>query len=182
METISGSMKNPRNARASVVRIHIEPDYAHPAWSTGADAPDYATTPDAFYVRRELAYPRPAKAATRKSPHSTLSRTQLRKRLYAAGVRGSELRRNVSEVISGSTGAQPLGVVVLGRWTEGSLRERFGKRTYKALTRFVARRLILVDEMSEFFAPQTTETLDLLMRLSRKMNSVSIVAAAEMPK
>lgn len=137
-----------RNLRPSwVVHLTHEPDYDHPAWEAEGPAPTWETNPDAFYTTSEPAWPKAPKVVTRREPHKHLSRAQLRKRLYQAGLRGAELNRIATAIKAGPgllEGVVP-GVFALG-WNVDKLYQQFGQRVARAVLRFVRHSLIVMDE------------------------------------
>jgi hypothetical protein len=163
--------------KAQVVRITYEPDYDHEVWEHAGEAPTPATDPDAFYARRELAYPLPNKSSSRKSPHKRLSKRALRKRLYQAGVRDEQLTKLVSEILAGPPISDPsmsTATVALG-WNVEAFRTRFGKRIARAVLRFVASHLVVLDEaVSLFNSSAGSAFIQEAMQRYRKFNLVPL--------
>jgi hypothetical protein len=85
---------------------------------------------------------------TRRKPHETLSLTQLRKRLYGAGVRGVQVATLAREIKAGPKAVDEMlgtAVFVLG-WPVEVLEKKYGRRLFRAVTKFVKRRYVVRDE------------------------------------
>lgn len=160
--------------KAQVVRITYEPDYGDEAWTMDGAAPTPATHPNAFYAHREAAYPLPKTSSARKSPHKRLSKTVLRKRLYQAGVRGDQINKLALEILAGPPATDLLsstGLVALG-WSVEALKKQFGKRIARAVLRFVAQSLIMLDEAWMLLnTPTMTDSIKAMFRSARKFNT-----------
>lgn len=161
--------------KAQVVRITYEPDYGDEAWERDGEVPTPATDPDAFYARRESAYPLPKKISSRKSPHDRLSIRALRKRLYQAGVRGNELSRIAAEIYAKPVDLTgPVGEMALG-WNVKTFKERFGKRISRAVLKFVSTRFMFVDEAWSLLGNSSfVPTIESMFSTMRKFNAASI--------
>jgi hypothetical protein len=84
--------------------------------------------------------------SNRLSPHSKLSRTAIRKRLYQAGVRSTEINRIAAEISAGSNDPKDcLGQTALG-WNVEAFKQRFGSRVARSVLRFVQKKLVVQDE------------------------------------
>lgn len=137
--------------------------------------PTPQTHSDLFYPVREPAFPsvRPKAKQLRHASHDKLSRTQLRKRLSCAGLRGFELRRTVLDILLGPRlSVNRTGRTVLG-WAEEPLRLRLGRRAYRAVTRGVTRHFTVLDEFGSYMAPGIAD----LFRLCRSVNAKPIAVS-----
>lgn len=145
-------------------------------------APTPATHPNAFYAHREAAYPLSKKTTVRKSPHKRLSKTTLRKRLYQAGVRGDQVKKLALEILAGPPATDLLsstGFVALG-WNVDALKKHFGNRIARAVLRFVAQSLIMMDEAwSLLNTPTMTASIETMFRSARKFN-VNVTEVTQM--
>jgi hypothetical protein len=137
-----------------VKNVTWEPDQDHDVWIdfTTDTPPTRETHPDAFYRVETEAYPKAQVVSTRKAPHRTLSRTQLRKRLSKAGLSGAKLRDAVDRVKTGPSldeltkvAERGAGRMALG-WDIEQLAEVLGERTARRVLRFVSSFFIVRDE------------------------------------
>lgn len=89
--------------------------------------------------------------STRLAPHDKLSRTQLRKRLHAAGYKGAALARLVAEILAGPTqDGGFLGRTKLG-WNIEVFEKQFGRKVARAVFAFVRLRFVALDEAYALF-------------------------------
>jgi hypothetical protein len=130
----------------------FEPNYSHDAWSTAGEVgPIPATTPDAFDAIITAVMgdgSRQRTGSSRNQPHEALSIGKLTRRLQAAGVRGSKARSLAREIHAGPQfGATvALGGTFVLNWPVAELERRFGHRVTRAISRFVRKKLVLMDE------------------------------------
>ena len=145
------------------------PSRYHKAWSEDIK-PTPATVPEAFDETVELLNARPEKVSTRKKPHGGLSLGALKKRVARAGVRGKRISEIAKEIKAGPALIDPFGndFVVLG-WPKGLLRERFGRRVAKEVSRFVASYLVVRDEWPDYAAALDFSIAE-TMRVGRKFS------------
>jgi len=137
-----------RVANAPTYRTVYEPDHDHEAWHVEGPVPTPETLPEAFYSDcqqvRGLKEDRPS---SRQQQRETLSLTALRKRLYRAGVRGDKVASVAREI---KAGPGPLGLDGQGTWVMGwpidRLERQFGRRIARAVSCFVRRKIVVVDE------------------------------------
>ena len=160
--------------KGQVVRVTYEADYSDDAWRVDGVSPSPATHPDAFYAKRESAYPLPKALNARKSPHKRLSKTALRKRLYQAGVRGDRVNKLALEILAGPAATDLLrstGLVALG-WNIEAFKKQFGKRIARSVLRFVTQSLIMLDEGWMLLnTPTISASIEGMFRTARKFNS-----------
>lgn len=155
--------------RKNIVRVVCEPDYSeHEAWSAGVP-PTPETCPDAFYIYRQQVFPRKQKSSSRREAHSSLTASMLRKRLYAAGLRGEELKRVFAEILAGDKRED--GLQIPGNWNIANFRTVFGKQVARHVLRFVSAMMIILDEFGSYASPVFNEFIQKAMRTGRK-NSV----------
>lgn len=166
--------------KRNVVRVEYEPDYNDKAWLEGVgDRPTPQTHPDAFYRTEQSAYPTIAQAKReRLKPHVKLSKTQLKKRLHRAGMRGENLKQIADAILRGPTTVEDsFGVVALG-WNVAAFIKRFGKRIARYVLRFVKQSLIVMDEAWTLLSsPKVNEFISQGMRHFRKTNAKTLIVA-----
>jgi hypothetical protein len=175
-------MKKLKSQKARIVRTTYYPDYDHEAWHAGIQpAPTPLTCPDAFYSQTERVYSSPKAAETKRKPYARLSRTRLAKRLYQAGLRGSELKQVANAILSGPTDSKDkLGHTALG-WNINKFKSQFGNRVARAVLRFVKTQWIVVDEAwSALQSPTFTDYIQSTLRIGRKesLNVVQVTQTA----
>lgn len=136
-----------KNQLARVYRLNFSPDYDHEIWlDEGGEIPTPTTYPDAFYLIATRLYSSAVAKVPRQKPHARLSHTQIRKRLYQAGVRGADVRQIAMVIWSGPQEPEDwMGLTVLG-WNIEAFKRRFGKRIARSVLRFVQRRAVFQDE------------------------------------
>lgn len=154
--------------------VQYDPDLDHEAWQ-GSVKPTPQREPDAFYKTYLQTSPVAVKQM-RKKPHTTLSIRQLRKRLHAAGLRGDRLNQVANEIKNGPQTIEDRvggGLNFMG-WPESILRQKYGRRITRAVTRFVHGKLIMVDELYHLVNSDSgfTEFLQNAMSFGRKFNSL----------
>jgi len=142
-------MRHRQTPFGSVVRTTWSADPHHPAWQAETP-PTPATCPDAFFFDQEPAYPCRPPRGSYLAPHHTLSRTQVRKRLSRAGLRGAALKRTVDLVKTGSPGygagfLRGSMQLALG-WELEGLKRAVGQQLARKLVRFVSTRWVVRDE------------------------------------
>ncbi len=145
-----------RAAQRPRYRVVYESDYDHPAWHSDGPDPTLQSEPDAFYVSREPLTPAAEPPSTRQAPHESLSIGALRKRLYRAGVRSPRLNELAREIAAGLKVGEVKDIQLNGGWVMGwpvdVLKQRFGQRIARAVTHFVLRRFLLLDEFWSGFS------------------------------
>lgn len=131
-------------------------------------------------------YPRPEKLKTRKEPRMRISRRQLRKRLYYAGYRGSELNSVFAEI----TGFEAQNAALAAKgdeqalramqglrypfgWNKQSIREKLGNRGWKALTKGIQPLLVVLDEMGYYMDQGMVDLVAKAMSFGRKMGGAA---------
>lgn len=151
-------MKKSQRIARVFPKVTYEPDYDHPHWNEEGPAPTPQTAPEAFYVTREYApTPQERRVLARRPKYQSLSRTRLRKRLYAAGLRGPVLAKAVAQVRSGPyakgselpEGFNSAGLQALG-WPVSGLKEVFGKRATRAMLKHVRTYWVFLDELGYY--------------------------------
>lgn len=165
-------------------RLSFEPDHDHPAWLEATAALSPAEVPDAFYVVRTAVNEPKSMPSTRLAPHSTLSLTALRKRLYRAGVRKGRIAALAREIHAGpgATENASFGGRMVLRWQVSELESRFGHRVARAVRRFVRERWVMLDEAWALFAAEgAAEVIQLAMRRSRKYNAAPLLVEQALP-
>lgn len=135
------------------VRITYERDYDDEAWLNESKiVPTPETHPNAFYPVSTTINPHPQKASLRREHYNTLSKRHLAKRLYAAGVRGKEVKRIAAEIKAGPGLSEfEMGTYVMG-WNVEAFKSRFGPRIARFVFKLVKRKMIFIDELAALFA------------------------------
>jgi hypothetical protein len=94
--------------------------------------------------------------------------------LYQAGVRGDQINKLALEILAGPTAtdlSSSTGLVALG-WNVEALKKQFGKRIARAVLRFVAQSLIVLDEAWMLLnTPMMTASMEAMFRSARKINT-----------
>lgn len=160
-----------------LIRTEYERDYDHPVWQTHSILEATPQTyPDAFYKIVVPIDPQFTPVETRLVPHVSLSKRQIRKRLYAAGVPTNKISRIAAEIKDGPPVLMgEIGYCALG-WNVKLLQETYGSAIARKLRRFVEHRFVLIDEFSQVvnnaaIAQYTSHC----MKMFRKTNSMPAV-------
>ncbi|MBK3780266.1 hypothetical protein G3A43_08345 [Paraburkholderia aspalathi] len=155
-------MRNKRIVGPDRVKnVTWEPDYDDDAWIdfTTDTPPTRETHPGAFYRVVHPAYPVAEVVSARKRPHRKLTRTQLRKRLSAAGLSGAQLLDTVDRVMAGPTledlteMASRGGLNLFMRWDTEQLKTLLGERVARRVLRFVSTMFVVRDEYWDLVKP-----------------------------
>jgi len=174
-------MKKSQRKYQAVTRIVHEPDYDHPAWLDPEGAtPTPDTHPGAFDVLRvPVESDKPRRARARSSKVQDLSKSQIRRRLSAAGLRGEALSRAVRDLKNRPANSFETedNRYALG-WPVTALINHFGKRLVRALLRNVHVMFVVLDEFGYYASPGWADIVQ-SYRCCRKYN-VRLIEASQL--
>lgn len=160
------------------MRVEYEPDYDHEAWESDVP-PTPDSTPDAFYRVTEPAHPKVRESTTRRKPHSSLTASKIRNRLYSAGVQGAKAKQFLNEILAGEQRSD--GIAIPGSWSVSGFRQHFGRRVTRAVLRFVHIRFIVLDEFGYYATPGLADFVQKAMSTCRKHSAAPIVVEQTLP-